>query len=103
MRSTPLAPRSRGAIVPLLVPLVEALEREIGSPPAAPDAAADGFSAAEQSVLDLLPSGLTYREIAGRLDLPLVDVRCHSRRIRHKLGATTRGEAVTAARRLDLI
>jgi ATP/maltotriose-dependent transcriptional regulator MalT len=96
-----------GAIVPLLSPVVEALEREIREAPegpaTAPDAGSDGFSAAEQQVLDLLPSGLTYREIAGRLELPLPHVRSHSRRIRHRLGATTRGEAVTAARRLDLL
>ena len=96
-----------GAIVPLLATPIDALEREIRAAPeapaTAPDAGSDGFSAAEQQVLDLLPSGLTYREIAGRLELPLPHVRSHSRRIRNKLGATTRGEAVTAARRLDLI
>jgi DNA-binding CsgD family transcriptional regulator len=54
-------------------------------------------------VLELLPSGLTYREIAERLELPLEAVRAHGSRIRRKLGAVTRGEAVTAARRLGLL
>jgi LuxR family maltose regulon positive regulatory protein len=96
-----------GALVPTLVALVDALEAEIREAPAsvAPDPEADGepLSAEELSVLELLPTGLTYREIAERLELPLDVVRAHGRRIRRQLAAVTRGEAVTAARRLELI
>jgi LuxR family maltose regulon positive regulatory protein len=96
-----------GALVPALVGLVETLEAEIreAPAPAAPDPGADGepLSPEELSVLELLPTGLTYREIAERLELPLDLVRAHGRRIRRKLAAVTRGEAVTAARRLELI
>jgi LuxR family maltose regulon positive regulatory protein len=96
-----------GAHVPVLVRLVEALESEIrGAPPGPapePDAEADGFSPAELRVLELLPTGLTYREIAGRLELSLPTVRAHNQRIRRRLGVSTRAEAVTAARRLDLL
>jgi LuxR family maltose regulon positive regulatory protein len=96
-----------GALVPALVGLVETLEAEIreAPAPAAPDPGADGepLSPEELSVLELLPTGLTYREIAERLALPLDIVYAHGRRVRRKLGAVTRGEAVTAARRLELI
>ncbi len=96
-----------GALVPALVSLVEALDAEIREAPAPvpPDPGANGeaLSPEELSVLELLPSGLTYREIAERLALPPDTVRAHGRRIRRKLAAVTRGEAVTAARRLELI
>ena len=95
-----------GALVPALVGLVEALEAEIRETgvPTGPDPT-DGapLSTGELSVLELLPSGLSYREIAERLELPLDTVRVHGRRIRRKLGAVTRGEAVAVARRLELI
>jgi LuxR family maltose regulon positive regulatory protein len=54
-------------------------------------------------VLELLTGDLTYREIAALLHLSLNTVRTHSRRIRRKLGSSTRDEAVTAARRRNLL
>jgi LuxR family transcriptional regulator, maltose regulon positive regulatory protein len=87
--------------VPRLVPISETLEAEIGElPPADGDAP---LSDAERSVLALLPSDLSYRDIAERLSLPLDTVRARCQAVRHKLGAATRDEAVTAARRLELI
>jgi LuxR family transcriptional regulator, maltose regulon positive regulatory protein len=94
-----------GARVPRLVTVAAGLEADIGA--GAPDAEADddgdALSAAELRVLELLPSDLTYREIAAELYLSLNTVRTHGRRIRRKLGASTRDEAVSAARRLELI
>jgi LuxR family maltose regulon positive regulatory protein len=57
----------------------------------------------EARVLELLPTDLTLREIADRLELSLEAVRMHVRRIRRKLGATTRAEAVTAAHGYGLV
>jgi LuxR family maltose regulon positive regulatory protein len=94
-----------GSRIPGLVKLEATLEAEIGELPAPPppkpvDAT---LSAIEIGVLELLPSALTVREIAERLDLPFDDVRGHVRRIRRKLGAATRAEAVTAAHGYGLI
>lgn len=98
----------QGVRVPSLVELERALEREIGDAPAVvaaepEDADDELLSAAELRVLELLPTELTYREIATELYLSLNTVRTHGQRIRRKLGASTRDEAVSAARRLDLL
>lgn len=50
-------------------------------------------------MLALFPSDLTYRKIAEQLYLSHNTVRTHAQRIRRKLDADTRLEAVTAARR----
>jgi LuxR family maltose regulon positive regulatory protein len=97
-----------GARVPSFVALIRELEREIRDAPAVLAAeleTGDGelLSAAELRVLELLPSDLSYREIAEQLYLSVNTVRTHGQRIRRKLGASTRDEAVSAARRLDLL
>jgi DNA-binding CsgD family transcriptional regulator len=84
--------------VPGLAGSFEALVRELDSPSAAHAAATtteEPLSDAELRVLRLLPTDLTYREIAGELYLALNTVRSHAGRVRRKLGASTRDEAVS--------
>ena len=94
-----------GARVPRLVKLEEALEAGIAEHGGGGQEPEDGaaLTDAEHRVLELLPSDLTYREIADRLVLPLEAVREHGLGIRRKLRAATRDGAVSAARRLELI
>ncbi len=60
-------------------------------------------SPAELSVLELLDSDMSVREIAERLCLSTNTVHTHVRRIYSKLGVHTREEAVACARREGLI
>ena len=57
----------------------------------------------EHSVLRLLPTSLTTREIASELFLSLNTVKTHSRAIYRKLGVQTRHEAIEQARHRKLI
>ena len=57
----------------------------------------------ELSVLRLLPTSLTPREIASELYLSLNTIKTHSRAIYRKLGVQTRHEAIEEARRKKLL
>jgi DNA-binding NarL/FixJ family response regulator len=57
----------------------------------------------EREVLDLIASGATNREIAGRLYLSPHTVKEHTSSLYRKLGARNRAEAVQKAQRLGLI
>jgi LuxR family transcriptional regulator, maltose regulon positive regulatory protein len=92
-----------GKTVPGLEEPLEALARELGEAGAAPAADDQPLSDAELRVLHLLPTDLTYREIATELYLTLNTVRTHAGRIRRKLGASTRDEAVGRARERGLL
>ena len=107
-RSTRRARALGGALVPGLVSLAEALEAEIREAPAPvpPEPGVDGEALSRRGAE-------RARAAAQRPHVPrdrgaprrsrTTTVRAHGRRIRRKLGAVTRGEAVTAARRLELI
>jgi ATP/maltotriose-dependent transcriptional regulator MalT len=95
-----------GKTVPGLTAMLETLARELDSLSARPADAAtteEPLSDAELRVLRLLPTDLTYREIATELYLSLNTVRTHAGRIRRKLGASTRDEAVSRARERGLL
>jgi two-component system response regulator DesR len=57
----------------------------------------------EREVLDLIASGATNREIAGRLYLSPHTVKEHTSSLYRKLSVRNRAEAVTKAQRLGLI
>ena len=83
---------------------VAALEEELAAAPWRPRAPeTEALSEAELRLLRLFPGDLTYREMAQHLYVSLNTVRTHSKQIRRKLGASTRAEAVSRARELDLI
>jgi LuxR family maltose regulon positive regulatory protein len=64
---------------------------------------ADALSGAELSVLRLLRSDLTQREIAAELHLSFNTIKTHTRNIYRKLDVAERAEAVARARELSLI
>lgn len=63
----------------------------------------EALTHAELRVLRLLPGDLTYREMAQQLYVSLNTVRTHALRVRRKLGASTRAEAVSRARARGLL
>ena len=63
----------------------------------------DALSDAELSVLRLLRSELSQREIAYELHLSFNTIKTHTRNIYRKLGVATRADAIDRARGLNLI
>jgi ATP/maltotriose-dependent transcriptional regulator MalT len=82
-------------------------ERRVQFAPHAPasrtSGGADALSESELSVLRLLRSELTQREIAGELHLSLNTIKTHTRNIYRKLDVAERADAVARARELSLI
>jgi LuxR family maltose regulon positive regulatory protein len=63
----------------------------------------DELTAREQSVLGLLPSGLSAREIGDELGISRDTVKTHTKRIYQKLGVSSRRSAVARGRELGLL
>jgi LuxR family maltose regulon positive regulatory protein len=63
----------------------------------------EALSDAELSVLRMLRSELSQREIAGELHLSFNTIKTHTRNIYRKLGVAERTEAISRARELSLI
>jgi LuxR family maltose regulon positive regulatory protein len=85
----------------ILQTLVRGIERDL--PDGEQPLSGEPLSPAELRVLRLLPTSLSYPEIAAQLFLSHNTVRTHARRARIKLGAPTRAEAVSRARELGLL
>jgi LuxR family maltose regulon positive regulatory protein len=71
--------------------------------PATASRSREALSDAELSVLWLLRSELSQREIAGVLHLSVNTIKTHTRNIYRKLDVAERAEAVARARELSLI
>ena len=61
------------------------------------------LTAREQTVLGLLPTGLSAREIADELGISRDTVKTHTKRIYQKLGVASRRSAVARGRELGLL
>jgi LuxR family transcriptional regulator, maltose regulon positive regulatory protein len=82
---------------------LEELERSIGSTKQRPAPLAESLTHRELSVLRLLPTSLTQRQIGDELFLSINTVKTHVRSIFGKLGVESRQEAVSEARELGLL
>ena len=85
---------------PFVAELLEALERQDGG---ATPGVLEPLSERERAVLRLLPTLLSYPEIAGELFVSVNTVKTHVKGIYRKLDVTSRRAAVVRARALRLI
>jgi ATP/maltotriose-dependent transcriptional regulator MalT len=83
--------------------LLEQAERETRSASRRRVEVAAPLTERELAVLQLLPTQLSTREIAGELYVSVNTVRSQAQGVYRKLGVTTRAEAVAHARRLGLL
>ena len=86
---------------PVLVVAAAGLRR--GSVAAADPPPATSLTAREQSLLEFLPSHLSYAQIAARTFLSVNTVKSNLKSIYRKLGVASRAEAVDLARDAGLI
>jgi ATP/maltotriose-dependent transcriptional regulator MalT len=77
--------------------------RELAAARARPQEMVERPSPAELSILQLLASDLSQREIGGELFLSLNTVKSHSRHLYAKLGVHSREEAIEKAYVLGLV
>jgi LuxR family maltose regulon positive regulatory protein len=61
------------------------------------------LTTAELRVLRLLPTHLSFREIAGRLHVSTNTIKTQAHAVYRKLDASSRTDAVSSARRLGLV
>jgi LuxR family maltose regulon positive regulatory protein len=87
----------------VLPALLEQAEERLGSMPPARVALVEPLTEREQTVLRLLPTRLSTREISRELSVSVNTIRSHVQAIYRKLGVSSRAEAVTQARHLRLV
>jgi LuxR family transcriptional regulator, maltose regulon positive regulatory protein len=92
-----------GTLVPRLVAQAERRLRLVLHSSGARSAITDELTAREQTVLLLLPSGLSAREIGSELGISRDTIKTHTKSIYRKLGAPNRRDAVARARELGLL
>jgi LuxR family maltose regulon positive regulatory protein len=92
-----------GTLVPRRLELSETSLRLVVDLSGASPVVTDELTAREQSVLGLLPSGLSAREIGDELGISRDTVKTHTKRIYQKLGVSSRRNAVARGRELGLL
>jgi LuxR family maltose regulon positive regulatory protein len=92
-----------GTLVPRIVERLESALRLVVDLSGAKPVVVDELTAREQTVLGLLPTGLSAREIAAELGISRDTVKTHTKRIYQKLGVSTRRSAVARGRDLGLL
>jgi LuxR family maltose regulon positive regulatory protein len=92
-----------GTLVQRLVERSETALRLVVDLSGARPVVTDELTAREQTVLDLLPTGMSAREIGNELGISRDTVKTHTKRIYQKLGVSSRPEAVSRGRELGLL
>ena len=92
-----------GTLVPRLVEQLETALRLVVELSGARLVVTDELTAREQTVLGLLPTGMSAREIGAELGISRDTVKTHTKRIYQKLGVSSRRNAVTRGRELGLL
>jgi LuxR family maltose regulon positive regulatory protein len=92
-----------GTLAPRLVEQSEAALRLVVDVSGARPVVTDELTVREQTVLGLLPTGLSAREIGDELGISRDTVKTHTKRIYQKLGVSSRRGAVARARDLGLL
>jgi LuxR family maltose regulon positive regulatory protein len=92
-----------GTLVPRLVGQLETGLRLVVDLSGASPVVTDELTAREQTVLGLLPTGMSAREIGDELGISRDTVKTHTRRIYQKLGVSSRRTAVARGRELGLL
>ena len=92
-----------GTLAPRLVERSETALRLVVDLSGARPVVTDELTAREQTVLQLLPTGMSAREIADELGISRDTVKTHTKRIYQKLGVSSRPDAVSRGRELGLL
>lgn len=92
-----------GTLAPRLVERSETALRLVVDLTGARPVVTDELTAREQTVLALLPTGMSAREIADELGISRDTVKTHTKRIYQKLGVSSRPDAVSRGRELGLL
>jgi LuxR family maltose regulon positive regulatory protein len=92
-----------GTLAPRLVGRAESALRLVLDVSGGRPVVTDELTAREQTVLDLLPTGLSAREIGYELGISRDTVKTHTKRIYQKLGVSSRRNAVARSRELGLL
>jgi len=88
---------------PVLAGWIEAASQHMRSVSATTILGPSALTTAELRVLRLLPTHLSFREIAGKLQVSANTIKTQAHAVYRKLGASSRTEAVMNARRVGLL